>query len=119
MRARRRRSARKTGTTAGKKLRRRTPPERRRTDSGRRRAGEKATSGDIDSVATFVDRKSLFLVAAVMPDKTAGALHTAALTAYIGTVPRRMRHTLTVDNGKEFAGFKDIERALDIDIYFA
>jgi len=71
------------------------------------------------AVATFVDRKSLFLVAAVMPDKTAGALYTAALAAYIGTVPRRMRHTLTVDNGKEFAGFKDIERALDIDIYFA
>ena len=71
------------------------------------------------AVATFVDRKSLFLVAAVMPDKTAGALYTAALAAYIGTVPRRLRHTLTVDNGKEFAGFKDIERALDIHIYFA
>ena len=71
------------------------------------------------AVATFVDRKSLFLVAAVMPDKTAGALYTAALAAYLGTVPRRLRHTLTVDNGKEFAGFKDIEHALDIDIYFA
>lgn len=71
------------------------------------------------AVATFVDRKSLFLVAAVMPDKSAGELYTAALTAYLGTVPRRLRHTLTVDNGKEFAGFKDIEHALDIDIYFA
>ena len=71
------------------------------------------------AVATFVDRKSLFLIAAVMPDKTAGALYDAALAAYLGTVPRRLRHTLTVDNGKEFAGFKDIEHALDIDIYFA
>lgn len=71
------------------------------------------------AVATFVDRKSLFLVAAVMPDKTAGALYTAALAAFIGTVPRRLRHTLTVDNGKEFASFKDIEHALGIDIYFA
>lgn len=71
------------------------------------------------AVATFVDRKSLFLVAAVMPDKSAGELYTAAITAYHGVVPRRLRHTLTVDNGKEFASFKDIEHALDIDIYFA
>ena len=33
-------------------------------------------------MATFVDRKSLFLVAVDMPDKTAGALYTAALAAY-------------------------------------
>lgn len=71
------------------------------------------------AVATFVDRRSLFLTAAVMPDKTAGALYTAVLDAYIGTVPGRLRHTLTVDNGKEFALFKDIEHALGIDIYFA
>ncbi len=34
-------------------------------------------------------------------------------------LPKRLRHTLTVDNGKEFSHFKDLERALDIDLYFA
>ena len=70
-------------------------------------------------MATFVDRKSLLLVAAAMPNKTSGALYDAAIEAFIGTVPKRLRHTLTVDNGKEFAGFKDVERAISIDIYFA
>ncbi len=69
-------------------------------------------------MATFVDRKSLYLVGATMPDKTPGALYAAAMAAFT-SVPKRLRHTLTVDNGKEFSHFKDLERALEIDLYFA
>ena len=32
---------------------------------------------------------------------------------------RTLLHTATTDNGKEFAGYKDIATALGIDVYFA
>jgi len=34
-------------------------------------------------------------------------------------VPRKSRHTLTVDNGKEFANFKELESNIKLNIYFA
>ncbi len=34
-------------------------------------------------------------------------------------IPRKLRHTLTLDNGKEFARFKRIEAATGLDVYFA
>jgi IS30 family transposase len=70
------------------------------------------------AAATFVDRKSLYTLAILMPDKTAASLNAAAITAF-QTVPIELRHTLTTDNGKEFAAHKELQRALQIDIYFA
>lgn len=68
--------------------------------------------------ATFVERKSLFLVAALMKDAKADTLRIAARTA-LGGIPTELIHTITVDNGKEFAAYKDIEKDLDTSIYFA
>ena len=34
-------------------------------------------------------------------------------------VPKKMRQTLTLDNGKEFARFKEIQKATGLTIYFA
>ena len=34
-------------------------------------------------------------------------------------LPRRLRHTLTVDNGKEFSQFKELEARTGLRIYFA
>lgn len=70
------------------------------------------------AVATFVDRKSLYIVAAHMPNRTAEALNRAAAVAF-KAIPASIRHTLTVDNGKEFSGFKAIEEALGLGVYFA
>ncbi len=68
--------------------------------------------------ATFVERKSLFLVAALMKDAKADTLRRAARTSFDG-IPNGLIHTITVDNGKEFATFKDIETDFDTSIYFA
>jgi len=34
-------------------------------------------------------------------------------------IPERLRRTLTLDNGLEFAGFKTLEKLLGLDVYFA
>jgi IS30 family transposase len=68
--------------------------------------------------ATFVDRKTKFLPAKLMPDKAAATLNRAAVRAF-KSIPAQMRNTLTPDNGKEFAAHKSLSQALGIDIYFA
>ena len=68
--------------------------------------------------ATFVERKSLFLVAALMKDAKADTLWRAARTAF-DSIPNGLIHTITVDNGKEFAAYKNIERDFDTTVYFA
>jgi IS30 family transposase len=69
-------------------------------------------------IATFVDRKTKFLLAKIMPDKTAASLNKAALRAF-NPIPARMRNTLTLDNGKEFSAHKSLSQTLMLDIYFA
>jgi IS30 family transposase len=48
----------------------------------------------------------------------AGTLNKAAVRAFRG-IPAEARNTLTVDNGKEFAGHSSLSQALSIDIFFA
>jgi IS30 family transposase len=69
-------------------------------------------------IATFVDRKSKFLLAKLMPDKAAAILNKTAVRAF-KPIPAQMRNTLTLDNGKEFAAHKSLSQALGLDIYFA
>jgi IS30 family transposase len=69
-------------------------------------------------IAAFVDRKTKVLLAKLIPDKSAATLNKAAVRAF-KPIPARMRNTLTVDNGKEFATHKSLSQALGIDIYFA
>ncbi len=68
--------------------------------------------------ATFVERKSLFLVAALMKDAKADILWKAARAAFDG-IPNGLIKTITVDNGKEFAAYEDIEHDFDTKVYFA
>lgn len=44
---------------------------------------------------------------------------TAQGTKSFRSIPRKMRKTLTVDNGSEFADFKEFEKKTGLDIYFA
>ena len=69
-------------------------------------------------ITTHVERKSRYLIAAKLPSKTA-AMTTAAVNTAFGQVPKTLRHTLTLDNGKEFARFRDIEKGTGLAIYFA
>ncbi len=69
-------------------------------------------------LATHVERKSRFLVAAKLADKRAATM-TQATTASFWRLPKALRHTLTVDNGKEFSRFKELEAKTGLTVYFA
>lgn len=69
-------------------------------------------------ITTHVERKSRYLIAAKLINKTAKVTAQAASAAF-RRIPKAMRHTLTLDNGREFAGFRDIEKKTGLTVYFA
>ena len=69
-------------------------------------------------MATHVERKSRYLIAAKLPDKKAESLTLKSIKAF-WRIPKKMRKTLTVDNGKEFARFKELEDKTGLTVYFA
>ncbi|GFO54308.1 transposase InsI for insertion sequence element IS30A [Geomonas sp. Red276] len=69
------------------------------------------------ALATCVERKSRFLVAARTEDKTAASFN-AAITAEMRLIPEDLRKTLTVDNGSEMACFKELEAQTGLTTYF-
>jgi len=69
-------------------------------------------------MATHVERKSRYLMAAKLTHKTAESLTLQSIKAFWRT-PKKMRKTLTVDNGKEFARFKELEDKTGLTVYFA
>jgi IS30 family transposase len=113
----------------GVKDRRGQIPDRVSIDKRPKIVEEKSRSGDWEGdtvesagknayIATFVDRKTKFLLAKLMPDKSAAALNQAALHVF-KPIPAQQRNTLTVDNGKEFSAHKSLSQDIGIDIYFA
>ncbi|MGD9087135.1 MAG: IS30 family transposase [Desulfobacterales bacterium] len=70
------------------------------------------------AIATHVERKSRYHVAAKLSDKAANTMTIASASAF-EHIPTQMRKTLTVDNGKEFAQFKQLEKMTGFCIYFA
>jgi IS30 family transposase len=69
-------------------------------------------------ITTHVERKSRYLIAATLANKTA-TVTAAAVTSAFRPIPRSLRHTLTLDNGKEFTRFRDIEKGTGLAVYFA
>jgi len=69
------------------------------------------------ALVTVVDRKSKFVLMKNVPNKEANVV-TAALIEMLQPV-KNITHTITSDNGKEFAYHKQISAALDADFYFA
>lgn len=69
------------------------------------------------ALATCLERKSRFVIAARTDDKTAASFN-AAIIAGIGTIPGELRKTLTLDNGSEMANFKGLEEATGLKTYF-
>lgn len=66
-------------------------------------------------IVTFVDRKSRKLLSAVSKDMSSKSVYDAILRAFNGIHPK----SITLDNGSEFALFKQLEKALDTTVYFA
>ena len=69
-------------------------------------------------LATHVERKSRYLLAGKLSDKLA-ATYTATTLNLFALISQAAIKTMTVDNGSEFARFKEIETNLGIQVYFA
>lgn len=72
--------------------------------------------GHRGAVLTLVERKSGYVLLGKLPRRTADHV-TVQATRLLGAIP--YRKTLTLDNGKEFAGHEKIASQTDIEIYFA
>ena len=76
--------------------------------------GARGTGG----LATHVERKSRYLIAAKLSDKKAATMNAQTIRAFT-KLPLAMRQTLTVDNGSEFSQFKELEKKARLTVYFA
>ena len=72
-------------------------------------------AGTGGAVVSLVDRASKYALLRRLDRKTAAAVG-AAMTGMLGSLPV---HTVTVDNGKEFAGHARVSAALGADFFFA
>jgi len=69
------------------------------------------------ALVTLVERKSLYTVMQGVAHKTADAVHNAVTELL--TPLTDLVHTITYDNGREFAEHEGMAKDLDADIYFA
>jgi len=69
-------------------------------------------------IATHVERVSRYLLSGKMKDKSADSMNETTRHLF-RKIPKSKRQTLTVDNGKEFAGFKEMEKTVGLCCYFA
>lgn len=70
------------------------------------------------SLATYTERKTRFIVAKKVKDRTAQE-RVRVTNCYFRQLPRAARKTMTYDNGLEFSAHEEISSMLGIDIYFA
>jgi len=69
-------------------------------------------------LASFVERKSRYVVISRLPDGRAVELNAAAVRCF-KKIPRRWRKTITSDNGSEFVEHKDLGTRLGFKTFFA
>lgn len=69
-------------------------------------------------IVTFVDRRSGYLIAYLLPRMRAELLASLAIARF-GRLPKRKRKTLTLDNGVEFSAWERIEGKTGMTVYFA
>lgn len=74
--------------------------------------------GHSGCIATFVERKSGYLMAVKLERGTAKNFETAAERSF-ATIPEPYRKTLTLDNGTEMSNYEEIEGHTGLQLYFA
>lgn len=75
-------------------------------------------SGQSGNILTLVDRKSLYLIAGLCPSKHSELVVQTAIDLLHEIGPQRF-HTITFDNGTEFAEHAKISNSLSVDVFFA
>lgn len=77
-------------------------------------------AGKTGYIATFVERKSGYLLAYLLPTHQYGSSGFATATAVcLNQIPRMYRKTLTLDNGPEMKSAERIERTANVQVYYA
>jgi IS30 family transposase len=71
------------------------------------------------AIATHVERKSGYLIAGKMDDRTAKTMSKVTTEQFRRHCPKHLRKTCTNDNGSEFAMHQATERKLSMKMYFA
>lgn len=66
---------------------------------------------------TYVERKSGFLVAFKLDDRQDNVFTKASIKAFEG-IPSKLKKSITVDNGKEFAAHKQLSFSTGMPVYF-
>jgi IS30 family transposase len=69
-------------------------------------------------IVSFVDRKTGYLIAFLLPKMNARLLTDLALT-HFRHIPKKKKKTITLDNGTEFSDWERLEERSRITIYFA
>ena len=69
-------------------------------------------------IVSFVDRRTGYLIASLLPKMNAELLSSLALK-YFKRIPRKKRKTITLDNGVEFSDWERLEERSGMTIYFA
>ena len=69
-------------------------------------------------IVTFVDRRSGYLIAYILPKMRAELLTSLALERF-RRIPQKKRKTLTLDNGVEFSDWERLEKRSGMIVYFA
>jgi transposase, IS30 family len=70
------------------------------------------------ALVSLVERKSGYLVLLPIPDRHATKVR-AAICGRLQQLPEESRQTLTLDNGSEFAEHEQLERTLEMAVFFA
>ena len=124
-----RQSHRRRRKRRGSQERRGQIPDRRMIDERPKVVNERKRIGDWEGdtvegckssgfLVTHVDRKSRYAEAVKVKDKSADTVTRATLQRMKKLPPEKVK-TMTFDNGKEFAEFKELERGLAMRSYFA
>lgn len=69
-------------------------------------------------LATFVERKTRLTKIRLMSDRKSNTFNEHCIKA-LGNFNHTSLKTLTVDRGKEFAGYLELEKKLNVNVYFA
>jgi IS30 family transposase len=69
-------------------------------------------------IVSFVDRKTGYLIAFLLPKMRAELLTSLALK-YFKKIPKKKRKTFTLDNGPEFSDWERLEKKSGMNVYFA
>ena len=72
----------------------------------------------VGGMVTLVERKSGYLLTGKVPDRSTDRVR-RTLTRLYQDLPRALRRTLTLDNGKEFAHHERLSAELNLRVFFA